>query len=288
MSERQGLSAPMKGLLASSGVLALVAGPVLYLFPYDTGSYFAWTIRHPLTPVFMGASYLAGVGNLWAIRSGRWQVARAALPPIFVFGAGQLVATLLHLDIFNWSHPVAWAWLAVYVGSPPAALALFQAAEKRSGAADERQGGLPEYIRPVMAFWAALFGIIGLALFLLPPVMAGLWPWSLTPLTSRVIGAWYLASATLAAVLSRQHSGETAWIGFSAGLVVTPLLLIGAAVHRSEFNGPAASVGMWLLTVAGYGATSLMFWLACRRRGAAPGERARVSPEITSAPWTGE
>jgi hypothetical protein len=37
----------MKALLASAGGLAIVAGPVLFLFPYDTKSYFAWTIQHP-------------------------------------------------------------------------------------------------------------------------------------------------------------------------------------------------------------------------------------------------
>lgn len=268
----QGLSLPMKGLLASAGALALVAGPVLFLFPHDTATYFAWTIRHPLTPVFMGASYLAGIGNLWAIRSNRWDVARAALPPIFVFGTGQLIATLLHLDIFNWSHPVAWAWLVVYVGSPPAALALFLVAERRHRRPEGR-AELPESIRPLMMFWAVVFGAVGLALFVLPRPVSDLWPWSLTPLTSRVIGGWYLASATLALVLSRERSMVGAWIGLSAGLVVTPLLLIGATVHRDQFDGPALSTSLWLITVAGYGLTSLFYWRAGRNRRTVPEER---------------
>src|SRR5437588_9635510 len=107
-------------LLIGAGGLAVVAGPVLFLFPRDTTAYFAWTINHPLTPVFMGANYFGGIGALWAMRTNRWSVARALLPGIFVFAITQLLATLLHVPIFNWSHPVAWAWLFVYVSSPVA------------------------------------------------------------------------------------------------------------------------------------------------------------------------
>ena len=49
-------------VLWGAGALAVVAGPVLFLFPDDTGSYFAWKIGNPLTPNFMGANYLAGAG----------------------------------------------------------------------------------------------------------------------------------------------------------------------------------------------------------------------------------
>ena len=98
-------------LLIGAGGLAVVAGPVLFLFPRDTTAYFAWTINHPLTPVFMGANYFGGIGALWAVRTNRWSVARVLLPGIFVFAITQLLATLLHLNIFTWQHPIAWAWL---------------------------------------------------------------------------------------------------------------------------------------------------------------------------------
>src|SRR5438445_3876443 len=109
------LSLFAKLLLISAGGLAVLAGPVLFLFPNDTASYFAWTIKHPLTPVFMGANYFGGIGAVWAMRTNRWSIARVLLPGIFVFGTTQLVATLLNVPIFNWQHPIAWAWLLVYV-----------------------------------------------------------------------------------------------------------------------------------------------------------------------------
>lgn len=263
------LSRPMKALLASAGGLAVVAGPILFLFPYDTEAYFAWTIGHPLTPVFMGSSYLAGIGSFWALRLNRWPAARVTLPSIIVFGAGELAATLLHLEVFNWSHPIAWAWLAIYVVSPPAALVLFLRAER-----DRRRisqvADLPLAMRPVMAGYVVLFGLAGTALFLAPGTMAEYWPWSLTPLTARVLGGWYLASGALAAMLSRERSLENAGIGLASVLIVTGLLMAGAALHRAEFDGPPASVAIYLLAVAGYGLVAARFWWSARRMAPAP------------------
>src|SRR5436190_22768909 len=115
------LSLFAKLLLLSAGGLAVLAGPILFLFPNDTAAYFAWSIKHPLTPIFMGANYFGGIGAVWAIVSNRWSMARVLVPGIFVFAVTQLLATVLHVPIFNWAHPVAWAWLFVYVTSPVAA-----------------------------------------------------------------------------------------------------------------------------------------------------------------------
>jgi hypothetical protein len=270
----QPLSRPMKALLASAGGLAVVAGPVLFFFPYDTETYFAWTIAHPLTPVFMGASYLAGIGTFWAIRLNRWAVARVILPSITVFGAGELVATVLHLDVFNWSHPVAWAWLAVYVLSPPAALLLFLAAE-RGRRPEFHAADLPPAMRPVMSAYAVLFGVVGLALFLVPDTMGEYWPWSLTFLTARVLGGWYLASAALAAALARESRLENAGIALGSVMLVTGLLLLGAALHRAEFDGPPASVALYLAVVAAYGLSGAALWQAARRRAPAAARQGR-------------
>ena len=57
-------------------------------------------------------------------------LARVQLPAIIVFSLTMLLATLLHIPIFNWSHPIAWAWLAVYVISPIAAVTVFVQMER--------------------------------------------------------------------------------------------------------------------------------------------------------------
>ncbi|MCA1553838.1 MAG: hypothetical protein LC737_05625, partial [Chloroflexi bacterium] len=196
------LSLFAKLLLIGAGGLAVVAGPILFLFPNDTATYFAWTIRHPLTPVFMGANYFGGIGALWAMRTNRWSLARALLPGIFVFAITQLLATLLNIPIFNWQHPIAWAWLFVYVTSPIAALFVFWQMERGYQPPSDASAPMPMF-RPLILFFAVVNGLIGIALWLSALTgssVAGTapwWAWTLTPLTAGVVGGWYLAAAAL-------------------------------------------------------------------------------------------
>ncbi len=252
------LSTFAKLLLIGAGGLAVVAGPILFLFPENTASYFAWTIKHPLTPIFMGANYFGGIGAVWAMRTNRWSVARALLPGIFTFAITQLLATLLHVPIFNWSHPVAWAWLFVYISSPVATAIVFMQMERNYQPPAFQSGGIPSLFRPVMLIFAIINGIIGLTLLVWPAILpdagpAGAvswWAWSLTPLTARVVGGWYLAAAALYATLSRPHSPEAVRVALFGVMFATGLELIGALLHGSTFNGPMLVVAFYLLNAA--------------------------------------
>lgn len=260
------LSSFAKLLLLGAGALAIVTGPVLYLFPNDTATYFAWTIQHPLTPVFMGACYLAGIGNLIAVRADRWSLARAQMPAIITFTITMLAATLLHTPIFNWSHPIAWAWLAVYVISPVAALIVWIRMERGFQAPDIHSKELPRSFSSVMLAFALVHGVTGLALFLIPGQTAPLWPWSLTPLTARVVGGWWMSAAALEIMLARQKTLHTARVGLLANMLITSLLLIGALVHFSDFDGPQASIWLYLLFNVLFGGYSAYGWIAASRK----------------------
>ncbi len=252
-------------VLLGAGGLAVVAGPVLYFFPYDTASYFAWTIQHPLTPVFMGAAYFAGIGNLLAVREDRWSLARVQLPAIIVFSSLMLVATLLHTSIFNWSHPVAWAWLAVYVISPIAAAIVFFQMERGFRAPRFESRQLPRGFSILMAVAGAIQALAGLALFLFPGQAAPLWAWSLTPLTSRVIGGWWLSGAALQLMLARQETLHTAYVGLLANLLINSLLVAGALMHFSELNGPQGSVMLFFLFCLSLIGLSAYAWVRTQR-----------------------
>jgi hypothetical protein len=252
------LSLAAKLLLIGAGGLAVVAGPVLFLFPGDTAAYFAWTIKHPLTPVFMGANYFGGIGAIWAMRTNRWSVARVLLPGVFVFAITQLAATVLNLPIFNWQHPVAWAWLFVYVSSPLGVLFVYWQMQRGAapGTAVDAPAPLPG-LRQFMLVFAALNGAIGVALWLSPFVFAGSsagaapwWAWTLTPLTAGVVGGWYLAAATLYATMARPHPYEGVRIALFGVMCATGLELLGALLHAEAFNGPALTAGLYLLNAA--------------------------------------
>ena len=236
-----------KLVLLGAGGLAVVAGPVLYFFPGKTASYFAWTIQHPLTPVFMGAAYFAGVGNLIAVLENRWSLARVQLPAIIVFSSLMLISTLLHIPVFNWSHPVAWAWLAVYLVSPVAATVVFVQMERGFRPPEFESRQLPRGFSALMIIAGAIQALLGVALFLFPGQVAPLWAWSLTPLTSRVIGGWWLSGAALQIMLAQQETLHTARVGLLANLLINSLLVAGALIHFSDLNGPPASIAFYFL-----------------------------------------
>jgi len=259
------LSLFTKLVLIGAGGLAVVAGPILYLFPYNTGSYFAWEIANPLTPIFMGASYLAGIGNLMAVRADRWSLARVQLPAILTFTLTMLVATLLHIPIFNWSHPIAWAWLAVYIVSPVAAAIVFIQGERGFQAPVFESQPLPASFSLVMRTLGGIYGLLGLALFLAPGSFASAWAWTLTPLTSRVLGGWFLSSTALQWMLSQQTTLHTARVGLLATVVVTGLLLVGAVFYFSVLTGPMIAVFGYLALNVVLGGFAVYSWLSARK-----------------------
>jgi hypothetical protein len=249
------LSLAAKLLLLGAGGLAFVAGPILFLFPTQTESYFAWTINHPLTPVFMGANYLGGLGALWTVRTNRWSVARVQMPGIFAFAVTQLFATLMHIPIFNWSHPIAWAWLLVYVTSPVAALLVYLAMER--GYKPPRNSGtpIPSSFSSILQAFAAVSAILGIGLILWPffytaPDQGSIvpwWAWKLTPLTARVAGGWYLAAATLYYTIARQRAMDTIGPALLALMIVTATQLLGALIWRSAFDGSPLLIALYLI-----------------------------------------
>lgn len=252
------LSFLAKLLLVSAGGLAVIAGLVLFLFPTQTASYFAWAIKNPLTSVFMGANYFGGVGAIWAMKTNKWSVARVLAPGIFVFAITQLFATWLHIPIFNWSHPVAWAWLAVYLGSPLLVVVVSIQMERHYYPPSFPRGFLPRAFPAVTLAIAATGLVVGLSLWVWPSVfspdaVAGAvpwWPWSLTPLTARVIGGWYLASAALFAVLSLPHPPISVHVAVFGVIFATGFELLGGILYRSFFDGPPLSTLLYLLNAS--------------------------------------
>jgi predicted permease len=107
---------------------------------------------------------------------------------------------------------------------------------------------------------------VGLALFLTPERVATVWPWSLTPLTGRVIGGWVLSGAFLYGMLAREPALERARNALVSIVIVMGLLLAGAALHRASFDGPALSVAAYLAFSVSLCALAVAFLLRVSTR----------------------
>lgn len=117
-----------------------------------------------------------------------------------------MLATLLHLDLFHFgaehspaTRAVTWAWLAIYTVVP--ILMIVITARQHRGLGEDPPGTrrLPAWIRLALLGLVLIFGIVGVGLFLVPDATTSWWPWQLTPLTSRAVGAWLISLGVAAA-----------------------------------------------------------------------------------------
>ena len=201
------LSRGMRIVLTIAGGLVFLAGLQLFVFPERTDEFFAWTIDVPLTAAFLGAGYWASVALEWlAARERLWSNARIAGPSVFVFTLLTLIATIVHLDLFHLdssidlsTRMVTWAWIAIYVSVPVFLAVLFVRQIRMSGDDPPRVSSVPKPMGFVLAIHAILLPALGAYLFLAPENAVSLWPWPLTPLTGRAVGAWVFSLGLAAA-----------------------------------------------------------------------------------------
>ena len=115
---------------------------------------------------------------------------------------------LLHLDRFHfdadepWPRFLAWLWLVVYVVVPPWMTALLVAQHRLPGDDPDVTRPMSSGLAGILTLQAVFLTIVGVGLVVAPTRVLELWPWTLTPLTARAIGAWCVA------------------LGFAAGLAV--------------------------------------------------------------------
>lgn len=173
--------------------ILLTAGILLYGFPDRTEQLFAWTINPPMTALLMGAGYLSGTYFFWRAATARgWYTVRLGFLPITAFATLSLIETVLHWDRFNQSHVTFWAWTIIYIVTPVLVPTIWWLNRK---AAHPDPAGLVQINQPVRVFAGVTGGILalmGLAMFVFPAWFIPIWPWTISALTARVVGSWFV------------------------------------------------------------------------------------------------
>jgi hypothetical protein len=227
--------------------ILVAAFVILYGFPGDTGRLFAWTISPRLTPMVLGSAYLGGAWFFVRVtRERRWAAVGAGFLAVCLFATLLGIATVLHWDRFNHGHVAFWLWATLYFVAPPLVLAAWFANSRVAAPArpDERRIG--PVARAVIAIGGGLALVQGLVLFAFPSVMIPLWPWQLTPLTCRVVGAIFcLGSAGL--VVVRDPRWERLRLLVEVAIVMLTLMLVGGLRARGDLH--ADRLLTWLLVV---------------------------------------
>jgi hypothetical protein len=263
----------MRLLLAVAGGLVFIAGCQLFILTERTDRYFAWTVQPAATAAFLGAAYWASCGlELLAARERIWARARVAVPAVLAFTTLTLVATLLHRDRFHLqsadrlARTAAWVWLGIYAAVPLLLTAALAHQLRAPGVDPPRLAMLPPWLRLLVGAQGIVLLLLGAALFLAPLRAAPLWPWTLTALTARAVGAWLVGLGVAAAHVAWENDWARARPAL-VGEVLLGVLLFVALVRypqAADWGGVRALLYLaCLIATLAIGLYSCLFyWLA--------------------------
>jgi hypothetical protein len=235
----------------------LAAFFILYIRPQDTGSLFAWPITPSMTSFVLASAYFGGAYFfLRVVFEQQWHRIAVGFLPVTTFAALMMVATLLHWDRFTHGNVSFVTWAVLYATTP---LLVFGAwlRNRRSDphVLDPGEVEIPPAIRWIMGGLGAFVLAVGLVLFVFANVLIATWPWPLTPLTARVIGACFALTGVFGLVISQDRRWTAARIAIQSQAVGVSLILVGIVRAWSDFKSGNATTwlfvgGMSMLLVA--------------------------------------
>ena len=223
---------------------------ILYFFPAHTRQLWAWTIKGTMTPMMMGGGYLSGAFFFTRVATvRRWHTVWPGFVATTVFTSFLLGATLLHWDKFNHGHISFWAWLSLYVVTPPLLPLLWFNNRRTDPGATAADVRLDRRLRRLVAAGGGALALFAIVMFVRPSVVMAHWPWTLTPLTARTVSAFIAfpaVSCTCALVEDRWSS-----LRIPIETVTLGLVLVGIAAIRGhrELNSPAPAVPLFVTSL---------------------------------------
>ena len=279
----------MPAMRVAAVVVVAVLVPALIILwglPTRTGDLWAWTIKAPLTPIFMGAGYGAGAYFFLRVyRTQRWHEVSVGVLSAAFFALLMLITTILHWDKFNQGRahdglpdPPALAtiayygWTIVYILSPFVVGWLWwrnQQLDPRTP--EDGEALVPANVRLVARVVAV--GALGAAAVILvaPSVAIDNWGWTLTELTARVL-ACFTAQVGMGFLLLSLDARWSSWrVLVQTVLIAVTLILIGVIRQWDTFLPDRPM--KWLFVaglVAGAGALLALYRSLERRPPAAP------------------
>jgi hypothetical protein len=224
----------------------LAAFFILYIRPQDTGSLFAWPIAPSMTSFVLASAYLGGAYFFVRVACERqWHRIAVGFLPVTTFAVFMLVATLLHWGRFTHGNASFVTWVALYATTPflvSGAWLLNRRSDPR--VVESTDVETPLAIRRVMGGLGALLLAMGLVLFVFANVLIDAWPWQLTPLTARVLGACFALTGVFGLMIGQDRRWTAARIALQSQALAISLVLVG--VVRAWSNFKSGNVTTWL------------------------------------------
>jgi hypothetical protein len=251
----------------------VVAFALLYFFPDDTRHWFAWDVQPTITPLIMGAGYIAGAYFFVRVaRETRWHRIQVGFLPVTAFTLFMAIGTFSHLGPFMKSHVAFWIWVGLYVTTP----VLVPLAWWRNRATDPRtpepgEAPLPPFVRPALLVVGTLQSVVALVLLLSPSVMIEHWPWHLTPLTAQTLGGWFALPGVTALMMGLDGRWSAIRITLESQLIGLALILLATARAWEDVDTSNSLAYVFVAGIAGlFAALLALEWQMVLPRNAHP------------------
>jgi len=244
----------------------LVAFGVLYPCPSDVGRLFAWPIKPTMTAMVLGSVYLGGAYFfLRAYGAKQWHTIKGGFLSVGTFASLLGIATILHWDRFIHAHLAFWLWAGLYFTTPFLVFAVWWRNRLHEAPLSGSDVLIPLGVARLIALCGGLALATGAFLFFFPGRAVSIWPWAVTPLTARVLGAIFcLGLAGLGAPFDRRWS--SARILFQVAGLMLSLILVAAVRLHGEFDTSRPLTGIFLVGFASVFASMALLYVRMEAR----------------------
>ncbi len=214
-------------------VLTILAGSGLFLFPETFGPIWPWALP-PLASRFMGSLLIGGgvCTALTALAPEPWPLAGPAL-----LGLGDiLIASVGLLDfgqaVFTGRMIV---WLVAFIGTALLLWSLLVLYGRHPSMGND-QRPLTRGMRIYFIIHLAVVIPVGLTMYLGPALAKDLWPWPLSLVNVRLLGAFFMGASILSIWSLRQRYWQAIRPVVALYAVFTTLATLASILHFSLFN----------------------------------------------------
>jgi hypothetical protein len=103
-----------KGFLLIQGIVITALAVLLFFFPSFMTTIWPWKVTPVLAQMYSGPLLAYGLGSLLFSREDKWLGIRAILPAMFVFTAGTVIVSLMHISLFSFNQPSDLLWFGSF------------------------------------------------------------------------------------------------------------------------------------------------------------------------------
>jgi len=224
----------------------------------------------------LGSAYLGGAYFfLRVVRSSRWHTVSGGFPAVATFASLMGITTILHWHRFIHANVAFWLWVGLYFTTPFIVMWVFLRNQGEYATSTELDLRISPVTAAVMVVGAGSALVTSAFLFLFPGQAIQIWPWTLTPLTARMLAAIFaLGLSGLGAARERRWSATRIPLQV-AGVMLILILVAGVRAH-DEFD--SSNPLTWLFAV-GFAATTVAAVSLYIRMEARDKRRRKPDPE---------